>query len=111
MCTPESVTFIETALNEAEVTGKRLIEVGSYDVNGSVRRSIEARGTASYVGVDIEAGPSVDVVWDATKLLDRFEPNSFDVVCSTEAVEHIRDWCAAFTNMKRLCALLVASWP
>jgi len=68
-----------------------------------VRASLEAYGPAGYVGVDISPGPSVDVVEDATRLLDRFEPESFDVVLSTEMVEHVRDWRAVFTNMKRLC--------
>jgi SAM-dependent methyltransferase len=46
----------------------------------------------------------VDFVCDAAHLLDNFDPASFDVVLSTEMVEHVRDWRTAFTNMKRLCA-------
>jgi SAM-dependent methyltransferase len=104
MCNSECVDFVMKALTESDLRGKRVIEVGSYDVNGSVRQTLEARGVDSYVGVDIEQGPCVDVVQDATRLLEKFEPGSFDVVLSTEVVEHIRNWRAAFAGMKALCA-------
>jgi SAM-dependent methyltransferase len=90
-------------LPDHEVKGKNVVEVGSFDVNGSVRESLLAYDPASYVGVDISPGPNVDVVWDATKLLDKFAPRSFDVVLSTEMIEHVRDWRAALDGMKRLC--------
>jgi SAM-dependent methyltransferase len=104
MCTPECLTFIGRALAAAEVAGKRVIEVGSYDVNGSVRAAVEAHRPSTYVGVDISSGPSVDVVLDASKLLERFEPGSFDIVLSTEMIEHVRDWRTVIDNMKGLCA-------
>jgi SAM-dependent methyltransferase len=87
-----------------EIANKRVVEVGSHNVNGSARPLIEALGPAEYVGVDITPGLGVDVVLDAEHLLDRFEPGSFDVVISTEMVEHVRDWRKVFNNMKRLCA-------
>ena len=105
MCTPECIGFVQRALTELDVKGKRLLEVGSYDVNGSVRRSLEAHDPATYVGIDISDGPGVDIVCDVvSQLPQRFDPGCFDIVLSTEAVEHIRDWRAAFTNMKRVCA-------
>ena len=104
MCTPNCIAFVERALTSDDVTGKSVIEVGSYDVNGSTRQSIEALQPVSYIGVDVSSGPGVDFVCDAAHLLDNFKPASFDVVVSTEMVEHVRDWRTAFTNMKRLCA-------
>lgn len=104
MCSPNCIAFVERALTSDDVTGKRIIEVGSHNVNGSARQSIEVLRPASYIGVDVNAGPGVDFVCDAAQLLDNFEPASFDVVLSTEMVEHVRDWRVAFTNMKRLCA-------
>ena len=70
------------------------------DVNGSIRPVIEALVPASYVGVDIEEGPGVDALCDVTVLTDRYGENAFDLVLATELVEHVRDWRAAFTNMK-----------
>jgi SAM-dependent methyltransferase len=104
VCNTECVEFVMRALPASEVSGKRVIEVGSYDVNGSVRSAILGGGAESYVGVDIAPGPSVDVIQDATRLTERFESGSFDVVLSTEVVEHVRDWRAVFVGMKALCA-------
>ena len=105
MCDSECISFVERALTGDDIAGKRIIEIGSHDVNGSVRAAIEARGPASYVGVDIMAGPSVDVVLDASLLLERFDPESFDVVLSTEMAEHVRDWRTVFINMKTLSSV------
>src|SRR4249919_3876522 len=91
--------FAYGALQRSEVAGKDVLEVGSLDVNGTVRPFVQARGPASYVGVDVIAGPAVDVVCDATDLVERFGPDAFDVVISTEMLEHAADWQAAVANM------------
>ena len=53
--------FIEDVRNE-EIKNKRVLEVGSKYVNGSVRPFIERLGPREYIGVDIEAGRCVDVI-------------------------------------------------
>jgi SAM-dependent methyltransferase len=72
------------------------------DVNGSLRSHVESLGPSRYIGVDIEAGPGVDVICDAEHLLAVFGPESFDVVISTELLEHVRDWRRVVGTMKRL---------
>lgn len=62
-----------------------VLEVGSYDENGSVRRLF---GDCSYMGVDERPGPGVDRV--ASGNLLPFPDCTFDVVVSTEALEHDR---------------------
>lgn len=42
----------------------RVLEIGSRDVNGSIRSIFMDHGTEYYVGVDIEDGPGVDLVMD-----------------------------------------------
>ena len=42
-----------------------MLEVGSLNVNGSIRPMIESRGPRSYLGVDVLDGPGVDRVVDA----------------------------------------------
>lgn len=76
-----------------------VLEVGSRDVNGTVRHLFP--NATRYVGVDIAEGPSVDIVCDAAEL-DLGE--TFDVVVSTEVLEHAERWrdivrrCAAHLN-------------
>lgn len=58
------------------------LEVGSLDVNGSVRPFFSGR----YIGIDMRAGPGVDEVGLASAL--PFPARSFEVVVSTEMLEH-----------------------
>lgn len=91
--------FAYGALQAGEVAGRDVLEVGSLDVNGSVRPMVEARGSRSYVGVDVVQGPGVDRVVDAADLEATFGRDAFDVVVSTECLEHVEDWRIAIANM------------
>lgn len=79
---------------------KTVLEVGSFDVNGSVRPYIEECKPKSYLGIDFIDGPRVDQVVDASVLPDHFSPNSFDVVVSTEMLEHAEHWRDCINGMK-----------
>src|SRR5260370_580752 len=102
MCSPWDLETVKTALRPVDIRGKRVLEVGSLDVNGSVRGDIMALGPAEYVGIDIRPGPGVDVVCDAGDLVETFGENAFDVVISTELLEHARDWRRIVSNIKRV---------
>jgi hypothetical protein len=92
--------FVMSALQPHEVAGKSVLEVGSYNVNGSVRPYIESLGPSRYLGIDICEGPGVDLVEDITTSSRNV---SFDVVISTEMLEHAEDWYAALSRMQQLC--------
>lgn len=77
--------------------GVSVLEVGSLDINGTVRDFFDAE---RYVGVDIGPGPGVDVVC-AGQDLD-YPDRSFDVAISAECFEHNPFWLATFTNMCRI---------
>ena len=100
MCHSGCIEFAASRLSAEEVNDRDVLEVGSRDVNGSVRTVIEALGPASYLGVDIEEGPGVDVICDATNLVSRFGRERFDVVISTELLEHVCDWRSVIGEMK-----------
>ena len=100
MCSPTCLSFVERHLAGADVSGARVLEVGAADVNGSARKAIEKHTPASYTGVDLAPGPGVDEVVDVGHLVQRFGPESFDVVLSTEMLEHVRNWRAAIRNLK-----------
>lgn len=71
-----------------------VLEIGSYDVNGSVRANF--RTAKRYVGVDLIAGPSVDIVCSG----DQYRSSEkFDVVLSVESFEHNSAWPETFSNM------------
>ena len=103
MCNVNCIVFGAINLNKEEIKGKNILEVGSYDINGGLRPIVESWKPAKYVGVDIEKGPGVDVVCNAEELLDKFEKNSFDIVISTELLEHVKDWRKAISNIKNIC--------
>ncbi len=102
MCNKSCIEFGRANLGEADVRGKSVIEVGALDVNGSLRDDVEALKPTQYLGVDIEMGPRVDQVCNAYELLDRFGPESFDLLITTELMEHVRDWRKVVSNFKRL---------
>ena len=104
MCNPNCLRFVSEALSVSEIAGRRVLEVGAYDVNGSPRTAIEAMGPESYLGVDIVEGPGIDEVCRVEELVERFGPSAFDVVISTEMIEHVADWQAAISNLKQVTA-------
>lgn len=102
MCNADCVIFAAKHLTREEAEGKAILEVGALDVNGSLRPLLESFAPRAYVGVDIAPGPGVDVICGAERLVERFGRESFDLVLSTELLEHVRDWRAVISNMKQI---------
>lgn len=98
--TESCLKFIADAVADGEVKWQSVLEVGALNVNGSARSLFEMHQPASYAGVDMQAGLGVDEVCAAEALAARFGPNSFDVVVSTEMLEHVFDWRAVVHNLK-----------
>jgi hypothetical protein len=78
--------------------GGRIIEIGSLDINGTVRGFFEE--PAEYIGVDLGPGRGVDVVCEGQDYDGA--TNSFDVAISVECFEHNPHWKATFLNMVRM---------
>lgn len=87
--TPEVMTFAAGCLDAIAFDGGRVLEIGSRDVNGSVRSLIGDVAT-SYLGVDIVPGPGVDAIRDYSK--PGAVAGTFDLVVCTEVLEHVRHW-------------------
>ena len=74
-----------------------VLEVGSYNVNGSVRSFFDQK---NYVGTDVEAGPGVDQVISPSAL--PFDADKFAVVISTEMLEHAAFPALMLIEMRRV---------
>jgi SAM-dependent methyltransferase len=94
--------FLQQHLLAADVTGKDILEVGSFDVNGSPRTVVCPRLPKSYVGVDMQPGAGVDLICDGAKVHEKFGESAFDVVICCEMLEHVKDWKAVVSSMKRV---------
>jgi SAM-dependent methyltransferase len=103
MCHISCIVFGTINLKESEVINRTLLDVGSYNSNGSLRSIYESYKPSEYIGVDIVGGPGVDVICNAECLLEYFSNKNFDIIVSTELLEHVRDWQAVISNLKALC--------
>lgn len=75
----------------------RVLEVGSWIANDSVRRFFSS---SQYVGADVADGPGVDLVCPGEQL--EFADGYFDVVITCECFEHNPLWKPTFENMFRM---------
>lgn len=73
----------------------KALDVGSLDINGSNRYLFEG----SYIGLDIGEGKNVDIVCPVSEYKTR---ERFDVVISTEMLEHDRTWRESLVKMQQL---------
>jgi SAM-dependent methyltransferase len=102
MCNKACIQFAESYISETEIKDRRVIEVGSLNVNGSLRSFLQQFHPSLYLGVDIMSGAGVDMVCDVKDLVRRFGKNSFDVVICTEVLEHILNWRHGISNLKNI---------
>jgi SAM-dependent methyltransferase len=94
---PEQTAFIKLVAksNADRVAGAKVLEVGSYDVYGTFRSFFSTAG--EYVGIDLGAGPGVDLVLSSHDLVGQL--SGFDLVVSGEALEHDTNWRLSVRNM------------
>ena len=86
----------------------RVIEFGSFYVNGSVKEHFD--NPKEYVGVDWRAGPYVDLVSFAH---DVTYDHTYDVVISASMLEHDPHWEKSLLNMIKGLSedgILLLSW-
>ena len=77
-----------------------VVDIGSYDVNGSYR-TLFTSPQWRYTGIDLEAGPGVDIVLGSPY---RFPlgSRSVDLVVSGQAFEHVEYFWLSFLEMLRI---------
>jgi SAM-dependent methyltransferase len=102
MCDQACIEFGIKYLTPNEIQGKKVIEVGAYDVNGSLRPHIMKNNPSKYIGIDIAPGPGVDEICDANDIIQKYGASSFDILISTEMIEHIENWKKILSNFKNI---------
>lgn len=88
--------FVQQKVAQYGLSELSTLEIGSYDVNGSIRPLF----SGPYVGVDMREGPGVDVVAESHKL--PFQGSFFDVVVSTSTLEHDRYFWKTIPELARV---------
>jgi SAM-dependent methyltransferase len=83
----------------AHATGKRIVDIGSQDVNGTLRSGAPAGN--EYIGLDFVEGRGVDVILTDPYSLP-FEDNSVDVCVSSSVFEHSEFFWVLFTEILRI---------
>jgi len=104
MAHPEQREFFTSlrAIHPEYFTGRKVLEVGSLNINGSVRDFFTG---CEFTGVDVAAGRDVDVVAQGENLT--YPDGAFDVCVSAECFEHNPAWHATFVNMARMSSGMV----
>jgi SAM-dependent methyltransferase len=97
MAHPEQLKFVELTsiyfdLNDN--SNLRVIEIGSYIVNETVRAYFSK---SEYIGVDLMPGPGVDIISNGEQI--NLPKETFDVAISCECFEHNPRWTYSFNNM------------
>lgn len=101
MCNEAVIIFVARALSPDDVRGKRVVELGVGPVGA--KPLLMSWKPAAYVGVDVQRTPWSDVVLSPEEIVPALGAGGFDVVLSTEMLEHARDWRLVVTNLKSLC--------
>lgn len=80
------------------IENKKILDVGSWNGGNGCLRPIFDMG--QYLGLDIQKGPNVDVVGDASNI--PFDNNTFDIVVSSSCFEHDPMFWISFLEICRV---------
>jgi SAM-dependent methyltransferase len=95
----QQLKFVELVAQHmaADWTGLSVIEIGSADVNGTIRPFFAG---SHYVGVDLAPGPGVEMVASGDEVA--LPGDSVDLAISCECFEHNPKWRETLVNMHRM---------
>jgi len=99
MAHAQQLQFVKSIANllSPDFYSHKIIEIGSANVNGSIRPFFP---NSNYLGVDLSAGPGVDLICEGDKVPE--PDDSFDIAISCECLEHNPNWADTFFNMYRM---------
>lgn len=96
---PAQQQFVQRVQNlfPHKFLGVDVLDVGSMDINGNNRHYFDLK---SYIGLDVGPGKNVDQVYEGQFL--PFDSEKFDVVISTECMEHNEHFKTTISEMWRV---------
>jgi len=106
--------FKENYLSRYKSKKIRILDIGSFSVNGNYK-CIFNEINWEYYGLDVEKGPNVDIVVSDSYNWSDVRSNSFDVVISGQAFEHIEFFWLTMKEIDRvlktngLCCIIAPS--
>lgn len=99
MAHPSQQKFIESTIKKLvpNTWYYNVLDCGSLDINGNNKVYFSG---AFYIGLDLGPGKNVDLIGSAHSI--KFKTGFFDVVLSTEMLEHDINWRDSLKNMVRM---------
>ena len=79
---------------------ERVLELGSLDVNGTIRQAFG--GHETYIGLDMRDGPGVDLCLHASELQHHPELGLFDCIVASSFFEHDAMFWETLNGVNRL---------
>ena len=99
---PAILQWVERIRRDHPWAPGSVLEVGSFNVNGSPRSLF--KDATSYIGVDLRAGPDVDEIVDGHDLVSWAAGRWFDTVLCFECLEHDpKFWLTVRSMREVLC--------
>lgn len=93
--------FVDNFVSKIQKKNIKVLDVGSYDVNGCYKHLFED-AKFMYTGLDIESGPNVDITLANPYDWSSLETDSYDVVVSGQALEHVEFFWVTMSEMARV---------
>lgn len=93
--------FVDHYASKIQTTPVKVLDVGSFDVNGSYK-PLFVHGNYQYTGLDMVEGPNVDVVLKNPYNWETIPTGGYDIVISGQAFEHIEFFWITISEMARV---------
>lgn len=93
--------FIKNYVSKSHQSRLKVLDVGSYDVNGSYRNLFN-EDRFEYFGLDMEKGPNVDIVLKSPYNWKEVETDTFDIIVSGQVFEHTEFFWITMSEMTRV---------
>jgi len=93
--------FLDNYASKITKNEIKVLDVGSYDVNGSYKHLFD-ENKYHYTGMDMDQGPNVDIVLENPYDWDTIESDSYDIVISGQAFEHVEFFWKTMEEMTRV---------